>query len=482
MKKQTLTLIALVLILVLTASVAYGEETAETTATAFAVQNLGGASTSVIVEFRDSTGTKTNTLTQPITAGENYNFDQRYASGDPGVSPFQGSVIVTAGEPIGAVANIMKTGGVVDSYESYNALNTSHIGQDIQLPQLLKNVSSAGVIWNTTIAIQNTDINTAAAVKVVFTPDSTINPLIGGTLTEPYTHTVSIPAGGSTMIDQSTLPGDGDIGANFFGSGRIISDRNVAPVVTADGGGEILNAFPSYASGTTDDIALPSIYKDIMSLGDSYSTAILIANFGDVDATVEIEYLPISGSYTVSGTDTVTVPAHGSKNIDQRYDAPSITSATFIGGAVIKSTNSQPIAANVNLRGGSRYGFTFGSLIGGGTTAFAPIAYKDISSSGYSWSSTIIVYNFDRSVGDATVNFTFYPASGTPIVDPTNYTVSDLSQFDLRYTTVIAADPTFIGAVKVTSVGDGRDIGVLVQTRGSGGTGDALLAFLGLTP
>ena len=482
MKKRIFTLIALVLVIILTASVAYGQDAAETTSTAFAVQNLGDDSTSVMVEFRDLTGTKTNTLNQAIDAGENYNFDQRYSSGDPGVDPFQGSVIVTAGEPIGAVANIMKTGGTVNSYESYNALDTSHIGQDIQLPQLLKNVSSGGVIWNTSISIQNTDLNNAADVKVVFTPDAIINPLIGGTLTEPYTHTLSIPVGGTAMIDQTTTPGSGDIGASFYGYGRIISDYDVAPVVTADGGGEVLMAFPSYASGTTDEIALPSIYKEIMSLGDSYSTAILIANFGDVDATVEIEYLPLSGSYTVVGTDVVVVPAHGAKNVDQRYDAPSITSPTFIGGAVVKSTNAQPIAANVNLRGGSRYGFTYGSLIGGALEAYAPIAYKDIASAGYAWSSTIIVHNFDLAAGDATVNFTFYPTSGGSIVDPTDYIVSDISQFDLRYSTVIASDPTFIGSVKVTSVGAGRDIGVLVQTRGAGGTGDALMAYLGLTP
>jgi len=447
--------------------------------TAFAVQNLGAGPAQVVVEFRDTNGALKNTLSQTIAPGANYNFDQRYSSGYPGTDSFQGSAIVSADQPIGAVVNIMRTGGVVPAYESYNALDTSGIGKDIMLPQILKNVSSAGLVWNTTIVIQNIDTANPANVQLVFNPDPVINPAIGGTLTSPYTHTIVIPAGGTAYIDQTTTPSAAQIGNKFFGSVRVFSDRDVAPVVYSDGGGRVLLAYPSYAAGTTDYIVLPSIYKNIMSLGDSYSTAILIVNFGDITATVEIEYLPVSSDYTVEGKDTIYVPPHGAKNVDQRFDAPSIKSSTFMGGAVIKSTNGQPIAAMVNLRGGSRYGMTYGGIMRGGTTAYIPIAYKTISSAGYSWSSTIIVYNFERTIGDATVNFTFYPTSGGSIADPNNYTVSSIKQFDLRFTTTIASQPSFIGAVKVTS---SRPVGVMVQTRGAGGVGDALMAFLGLTP
>jgi hypothetical protein len=473
--------VALLLVLVLAiAPVALGD--GATMSTAFAVQNLTESEATVYVEFRDTGGSLTNSLQQPIAGGANFNFDQRYSSGDPGTDPFQGSAIVSSASQIGAAANMMRSGGAAPGYESYNALDQLEIGTDMILPQVLKNVSSGGVTWNTTIVVQNTDTANAADVDLVFTPDANLNPAVGGTLTSPYTHEISVPAGGTAYIDQATTPTDGQIGSVFFGSVRVMSDRDVAPLTYSDGGGQVLLAYPSYADGTTDYIALPSIYKEIMSLGDSYSTAILIANFGSSQATVEIEYLP-TGSSTVSGKDTVTVDAKAAKNVDQRYDAPSITSATFIGGARIKCTNGQKIAAMVNLRGGSRYGMTYGGIMGGGTTAYLPIAYKDISSAGYSWSSTVIVQNFDSALGDATVNFTFYPSGGSAIVDPTNYTVQDLSQFDLRYSTSISSESSFIGAVKVTSGGGSpRDIGVMVQTRGAGGTGDALMSFLGLMP
>jgi len=477
-KRIFISIIGILLIAALCALPAAGQG-GGTMSTAFAVQNLGSDPAQVVVEFRDTSGVLKNTLSQTIAAGANYNFDQRYSSGYPGTDPFQGSAIVSADQPIGAAANMMRTGGVVPAYESYNALDTSGIGKDIMLPQILKNVSSAGLVWNTTIVVQNTDTANSANVQLVFNPDPVTNPAIGGTLTSPYTHTINIPAGGTAYIDQTTTPSAAQIGNKFFGSVRVLSDRDVAPIVYSDGSGQVLLAYPSYAAGTTDYIVLPSIYKNIMSLGDSYSTAILIVNFGDITATVEIEYLPASSAYTVSGKDTVYVPPHAAKNVDQRYDAPSITSATFMGGAVIKSTNGQPIAAMVNLRGGSRYGMTYGGIMRGGTTAYIPIAYKTISSAGYSWSSTIIVYNFERTTGNATVNFTFYPTAGGSIADPNNYTVSSISQFDLRYTTTIASQPSFIGSVKVTS---SRPVGVMVQTRGAGGAGDALMAFLGLMP
>ena len=116
---------------------------------------------------------------------------------------------------------------------------------------------------------------------------------------------------------------------------------------------------------------------------------------------------------------------------------------------------------------------------GGGTTAYLPISYKNISSAGYDWSSTVLVQNTGGTT--ANVTFTFYPASGSPIVDSTAYPVNagESAQFDLRYDTAIASHATFIGAVKVTST---AAVGVMVQTRGSGGTGDSLMAFQGLMP
>jgi len=483
--KRTALVLVLIAALLVAGTVPAAMQSSGTMSTAFAVQNLGDSSATVTASFYQADGTHTTDLTETVDVGANFNFDQRYDSGNPGAEPFQGSAIVSADQPIGAAANIVRTGGIVPAYESYNALSTDAIGMDLLLPQILKNVPSGGLLYNTTIVIQNTDTANPADVDIVFNPDPVVNAAVGGTLTEAYTHSVMIPAGGAAYIDQATTPTDAQIGAIFFGSARVLADRDVAPVVYNDGGGQVLFALPSYAGGSLDPIFMPSVYKEISSLGDSYSTAFLIVNFGDADATVDIEYLPIVG--TVAAThDVVTVPAKGSLNVDQRYVA-GITSASFFGAAVIQSTNSQPIAAMVNLRGGTRYGMTYGGLMAGSTTAaYIPIAYKDVASGGYSWSSTIVVQNM--GAGDADVQFTFYPSGAAAIADAATYTVTaaeGVKQFDLRYTTAIGAggadeQALFIGAVKVEAVSG--TIGVMLQTRGGGGTGDALMAFQALNP
>lgn len=483
MKKTGLALVLIAALLVMGTAPATMQG-GGTMSTAFAVQNLGGEPAEVVASFYNTAGEKTNELSEIVPAGANFNFDQRYDTGNPGTEPFQGSAIVSAGQPIGAAANMVRTGGPAPAYESYNALDMEGIGRNLLLPQILRAVVSGGLSYNTTIVIQNTDTENAAEVRVVFSPDPVLNEAVGGTLTQPYTHTLNIPGGGSAYLDQATAPGDA-IGATFFGSARVLSDRDVAVIVYNDGGGQILFALPAYAEGSTDPIYLPSVYKEIVSLGDSYSTAFLIVNFGDVDATVEIEYLPIVG--TVAATkDVVTVKAGASLNVDQRY-VDGITSDTFFGAAVIRSTNDQPIAAMVNLRGGTRYGMTYGGLMSGTTeTGYLPIAYKEVASGGYSWSSTVVVQNMGDT--NAQVQITFYPAGEAEIEDTQIYTVTPdegVQQFDLRYTTAIGADGAnelsrFIGAIKVDVVGG--TAGVLVQTRGAGGTGDSLMAFQALMP
>ena len=220
--------------------------------------------------------------------------------------------------------------------------------------------------WSTTpsIAIQNTDTAAATSVTVTFTPDPILNPAVGGTLDQPRLQDLSGAARAACcLLDQATQT-DPDIGAKFFGSAKVESDVAPVGVVTTSSGGEqVLLAYPSYSAGSTQPIGLPSVYKNVMSAGLSYSTAFLIANMGAGSATVEITYLPtVKG--TVAGKDTITIPAGTVKNVDQRYDAPSITSSDFIGAALVTPTAGS-VAVMANLRGGSQYAMTYGGLTGG---------------------------------------------------------------------------------------------------------------------
>ena len=475
MKKIVMTGLLVLLALILGAMPALAQGTIST---AFAVQNLGGQTANVMVDFYNASGTRTGGKSQNIAPGGLFNFDQRYDTGHPGASTFQGSAIVSANQPVGAVVNMMRTGGAVPSYESYNGLGEGQIGTNIAVPQILRNISSAGVTWNTTISVQNTSTDSSVNVTIRYIPDPVMNAQLGGTLTQPYTQTFTLAKRATRLINQAGEPTQ--IGSKFFGSARIEASGPVGVTVYADGGGNILMAYPTFTEGTTQPIGLPSIYKNISSMGDSYSTAVLIVNLGSQAAQVEVRYLP-TGQGKVSGVDTITVPAGGAKNVDQRFrdagNAPSITSDQFMGGAVVQSKNGQPIAVMVNLRGGSRYGMTYAGTVGTGTTSYLPIAYRSIKSAGLDWNSTIIVYNPGSS--NVNVRFTYYRSNGSKVSDSTWYPVSKVRQFDMRFDTAVAGAGSFIGSVKVEA-SDGRPIGVMVQTRGSGDTGDALMAYQGL--
>ncbi len=491
MNKKVLIVFAIALALSLTvyASVFSAPSGGTTTSTTFVLQNLGSATANAAVDFRKTDGTIQYTASGiTIPVGASVNFDQRYDT-NLGTS-FQGGAIASSDQPLGAVVNVLRVAiagsGASNAYESYNGFDSTATGQSIRLPQILKNVSSGGLVYNTQISIQNTDVSSAAAVTLTFTPDPVLNPAVcvspSVCISSPFVKTgISVPAGGVYVLDQSSQPNT-EIGDKFFGAVLVTSGNNVAVQVLSTGssGGadQVLLAYPSYAGGTTGQISLPSVYKNLVSLGDSYSTAFLIANFGSVAANVTITYT--AGAVgSVSGVDTITVGPNSVKNVDQRYDAPSITSASFLGSATAASTNGQPIAIMVNLRGGARYAMTYDGIRGGGAKVYLPVGYKYINSAGYSWSSTAVVHNFGSAPANIHISY-FDTRAGKPSVTNLGpYVVTDTVQIDLRYHVSTSTLTDFFGSIVIDS---DQPVGAMVQTRGSGGSGDALFAYKGLTP
>jgi len=180
-----------------------------------------------------------------------------------------------------------------------------------------------------------------------------------------------------------------------------------------------------------------------------------------------------------SGADTIQVGPNAVKNVDQRYDAPSITSASFLGSAKAQSTNGQPIAIMVNLRGGARYAMTYGGITAGATKVFLPVAYKYINSQGYSWSSTLIVSSLGSSTAQVKISYLDNRGSAYSAENLGPFPVSGTQQFDLRFHSSTSTLANFFGAIVIEST-NGEPVGAMVQSRGLGGSGDALLAYTGL--
>jgi hypothetical protein len=470
MLKKILAVVVVLSILTVSSALAAGEGS---TSTSILVQNLSADPANLWVSFYETGGTVTGSKTVSGLCGEcATTFDQRYASGDPGVDPFQGAAIVESDQLIGAVVQEVRTGGDagVNSYEAYNGVSQPAL--NVKAPLILRGIFSAGKTWNTVMAIQNTNTTAGAIahVTVVFTPDG----LGTGTTLGP----TAINPGGTWYIRQADQAA---LGTQFFGSAAISSsDQNVAVVVnsgTTDGSGLI--AYPTYTTGSPN-VYLGGAMKNILSLGDNYFTSFTIVNMGGSPVDVTVEYQPLSGT---AGAPYV-VNVDKTKTIDLRTDA-NITSASFYGA--IKLTSAGSIAAMINMRGDNagsgvfRYATTYGGAAAGVTTSFAPYLLKYINSAGYNWSTSILLQNLDVAGGPVTINITYKedPSIGTNTY-ASSKSVANFETVDLRYDANLT-QATFYGGAKLTSVGD-RPFAVVVLVRGSVGAGDALSSYLGVSP
>ncbi len=123
---------------------------------------------------------------------------------------------------------------------------------------------------------------------------------------------------------------------------------------------------------------------------------------------------------------------------------------------------------------------TYGGLtntVAAGGKIFLPVGYKNLSSAGMSWSSTLVFWTPDAN---ATVNVQYIDnRAGFAPVTSANYTIQKGTQFDLRNHASTAGMSTFFGAMVINVVSG--NVAAMVQTRGLGGTGDALMAYQGLS-
>lgn len=477
MRRKITVLLVCCGLLVSLLSTAYAQSVGQTS-TSILVQNLSTSEANVRVDFYNTSGTNTGFKEVAALGGErSATFDQRYESGNPGTDPFQGAAIVSADQPIGAVVQVVRTGGSggVNSYEAYNGVKTPNT--IVKAPLILRGISSAGKTWNTTMVIQNPNVSASAQVTITFTPD----PQVGQGNADTKTYTIS--PGGTWYLDQSTQT---TLGTSFFGSASVESNQSVAVAVTSGtDDGSALIVYPTFTAGSTSAY-LPGAMKNIPSQGYNYFTSLTIVNLGgsgDPPPVVKIEYQPQSG--TVGAAYDVTV--NTATTIDQRYDS-HITSDSFFGAIKLtNTTNSTPFAAMLNTRGDNQttgvavFATTYGGVASGVTTAYVPYLLKYISSAGYNWSTSILLQNLSTSVDlDVRITYKEDPNIGTSTYTSNQTGISTSRTVDLRYDSNLAQD-TFYGSAKIESTND-APFAVVVLVRGSSGTGDALSSYLGISP
>lgn len=330
--------------------------------TQLAVQNAGAASTTVTIEYYDSTGSPVSGATenQAIAGNGSAVFSQW---DNAGLSDgFIGSAKISAASASDTIAVVVNeiAGTRLVTYNGFYGGST-----DLYLPLVM--LHYGGSDWVTSFQVMNLG-SSAANVTIEYyaqgatTPAKTVN----------YNGTANPLIPSMAAINRYQPGVDTDLGAGFIGSVKVICN-NGQPLVaignesTLGAGKSSSTSYNGYGGGSTTTVNLPLI---MLNYGASnWVTSFQVMNVGSADANVTIEYYA-QGASTPTKTvnyDGVSNPLIAPMNAINRYQ-PGVDSdlgAGFIGSVKVISNNGQPLVAIGNESALNRAGdvsTTYGGL------------------------------------------------------------------------------------------------------------------------
>lgn len=270
---------------------------------------------------------------------------------------FIGGATITSDVDVAVAANqtrLVGTGDVKGNVMiSARGLTNDDAGTSVMVPSLYKDFAGASGTWKSGIKIANPgDPSTTAHVTVTFNSDPGVTPVV-----EDAVKTVEVVGGQNTELylpnmvldDTTSLP------AMFRGYAVITSDIDVIATVQhtnyAGGAGYgVAIGYSGFAYGT-NKISLPSLYNWPSGAG-VWVSGIKVQNYGAVDATFDISFVPDPNSISMKeGTITgVTLTPDeavefyfGSMELDDGTKIPS----GWKGSAIITGAGSDELVATV---------------------------------------------------------------------------------------------------------------------------------------
>jgi hypothetical protein len=321
-------IVAVLLAMHMSASVAFLQGGGGTWNTGLNVQNLGTTDASASLEFYDAAGNLIFADTETIEAGGNVNVYVPSIS-DSDLPPGQYSMVISASEPVAAVANDVNLSSKIgDSYLASNPGST-----EAYLPLVYRNHSS----YISIIYAQNA---TSSA------QDITLDLYQVGSSTPAVSKTYSVPAYASQEIDLASA--DFDAFGNTYGSAVLTgASGDIAVMVgyVKDPGlganslinGEYRGIPPSLAATT---LMAPLVYKN----HSLWQTGISVQNVQSIATTVTITYTASSlcPLYPLVVTDTQQLGPDSSINfyLPNNSNLPN----GFFGGAILSSSSTNILA------------------------------------------------------------------------------------------------------------------------------------------
>jgi hypothetical protein len=397
----------------------------------FQVQNLGGSTATVLIEYYNQDGT------QPI-AGVS---DTIPALGSKTYYPihaadgFNGSVVVLADQPVVAITNTL------GNNPQYAASTESFSGgaSSVKLPLIMRGNSGYYTWFN----VQNTG-TADATLTVDYVPGSA-----GSADTQGP---VVVKPGASHTFDQHDMT---SLGATFIGSAVVNSDQPI--VATVMQVGETYKNMMGYNgfTGGSDAVSLPLI----MSNNSGYYTGFQVQNIGTASTDITISYgTNIAGSFAPVD-EVATLAANESMTFIQA--SGQFASETYIGSATITS-NGEPIVAIVNQvkLSGVALGTAYNGFNPAGATEKASAPLIMANNSGYY--TGIQVMNVGGAPTDITV--TYGPNSAGSFAPAAEYsTLAPGDSYNSIQNSGAWTGKTYVGSLTVEASAGGQIVMIVNQ-------------------
>lgn len=487
MRKLRFVPLALLLIaLVVTGVSAQGVSYDDPWNTSYQVVNLHDTeATDIIVEYYDGRGDRVDTATRTfpdVPPGGSVTVLQATEDTLP---KGRYSAVISAGQPIAAVANQQTDPGTGNSQPPFSSYSGASEGAtEVIIPAVMHNWFG----YYTEFFIQNVGGGPAEDIDIEYLPTTFAGCQAGAMGQSDDNLQIAQYAGlnvsqlNKTALGASGLTG-GCAGFNgrFLGSAKITADQPVVVVANQHTQGKLFT-YNAQASGATE-VLLPAYMRNYYG----YYAALVIANPaapGGPDADVTVTYTngnlgnSPSGQAVVTGNHTV--PAGESITI---YDGPTGSDTdladagygyggpySFFGTVLVEST--EPVAAMVNQEAVTASGAQAGTYNGvGAVEGSSRVSVPLIQSDFYGYYTSLTIMTVDG--GEATVEITYTSDDTYSAVkgQSRTYTHTTVDGFLNRYEgpTAGPALSDILDDTAWQSAGDGRFIGsaVIEVTSGS---------------
>jgi hypothetical protein len=405
----------------------------------FTVVNLSTTDATVSVTFYDDTGMEytpdplvPGEVTNPFTlpAGGSQIIVMAFASDTLPDGIY--SVVLSADQPIVAIANLAGADGTIQYNGSYSGMED--VGQtSMYLPSVNKNFFG----WNDTLSIQNLT-NAAMDITVDF---------YAGTPTSIHQVTDNVPAFSSWHLDvsaESALPDDWNGSAVVSAAGPMAAvDNQINTVV-----GGATQDYSGIASGSTT-VYLPGLYDQFFG----WFSSLNVQNVGTVTTTVTVEYSDGAVESQDVGPNAAWLIVYGAGTHD-----------TFFSAKVSASEPLVAIAnANANTQSQTYEGFASGSM-----EIRTPLVMKEFVGA---FNTGVQIQNVGASDATVTITYEGYESDAYSVTVPAN----DTYIFYTPGETFLP--PGHSGAATITA--DQDIVGIVNQTNDNPGsaTGDFSMSF-----